>query len=372
MEDKSLIYEQNQNLGTITIDCAKLGPSEISKQPELEVLISDPQLIEEGFFSSNFAAYTVITKPFEWKVMREFSDFVWLREITVNSFPGIFIPPLPNMKTRGSLDETTLYKRQKCLYKFMKCLISHPLILCNEHLRIFLKQSNTQSFKDYIQSIQSEKIENISNYPSLNGKLIGDLRDHSQKIINLGDYYDKSARIMKKIKNKSYEMIQDIEKINENILNLASIAQKLEDIQDAFIFTEKYKEIYKALKTNLTQLSEVQRKKIEMINDHLSIFFKYSSLHHTSLKRFVDQNQSYTIIFCKALIKHSESIDKVRQFFAYHNFQNLIETSRMNDYITKQSYSNFLEFTVKQAQLTSELQIIWKDLLESVNLIKLI
>jgi uncharacterized protein with von Willebrand factor type A (vWA) domain len=167
-------------------------------------------------------------------------------------------------------------------------------------------------------------------------------------------------------------MIQDIEKINENILSLASIAQKLEGIQDAFVFTKKYKELYTALKSNLTQLSEVQRKKIEMVNNHLSIFFKYSSMQLSSLKRFVDHNQSYTIIFCKALIKHSESICKARQFFAYHNSQNLIETSRMNDYITKQSYSNFLEFTVKQAQLSSELQNIWKDLLESVHLIKII
>ncbi|OMJ76958.1 hypothetical protein SteCoe_23542 [Stentor coeruleus] len=372
MEDKSLIYEQNKNLGINTIDCAKLGPSEISQQPELEVLISDPQLIEEGFFSSNFVSYSVITKPFEWKVIREFSDFVWLREITVNNFPGIFVPPLPNMKTRGSLDETTIYKRQKCLCKFMKCLISHPLILRNEHLRIFLKQSNTQSFKEYIQSVQSEKIEDISNFPSLNGKLIGDLRDHSLKVISLGNYYEKSARIMKQLKEKAYEMIQDIDQINENILNLASISKKLEDIQDAFAFTEKYKDLYKFLNTNLLQLSEVQRKKIEMVNYNLGIFFKYSSMQHTSLKRFVDNNQSYTIIFCKALIKHYESIDKTRQFFAYYNSQNLIETSRMNNYITKQSYNNFLEFTVKQAQLSNELKTIWKELLENVHLIKFI
>lgn len=369
-EESAQYVNKNNDFESNLIECAKLGPSELSTAVGLEVLISEPKLIEEGFFSSNFVTYTVKTLPFEWEVVREFSDFVWLREVTVNNFPGIFIPPLPNMKTRGNLDEKTLCKRQKCLYKFMQGLISHPLILRNEHLRIFLKQSSTQDFKDYIRSAKCEKIDEISNFPSLEGKIVGNLQDYSEKVYNLGEYYEKSAKIMKKLKAKAYEMVENIKEANEDILKLAEVAQKLEEIQNAFVFTEKYGQIYRSLTTKLIQVSENQMKKIEMVNDHLGIFFKYFSMQRTSLKRFIEHNEGYNIVYRKALIKQSEYIDKLRIFFAYYNSQNIKETNRMNEYVTRQSYKNFYEFSVKHAQLANDLQNVWKSFLDSIEVAK--
>ena len=359
--------EKLQESGTILIPGLKLAPSELSSIPSLDVQISEPNLVSSGFFTQNYIVYTVRTLPLEWEVTREFSDFTWLRKIILLSFPGIFIPTLPQMKNRGNISEDTSKKRQKILYKFMQCLISHPLVLRSEQLRIFLKQANVKAFKDYIDRDETEAIQNIQNFPCIDGNLVGDLMDHSENVVRMQEYYKYNAYIMRILKEKAKKIVKDLENSSSAVVRMIESVGKLEELQDALSFTKEYAVIYSGLKTHFIKLLEVQRKKIEMVDQHLIIFFKYGHLEQQSLKGFVEQNEVYATDFRKALLKHSEGMERIRELYAYFNSQNFTETRRINEFITLDSYQNFFTFCLKQAELSKELQETWKELLDKIN-----
>jgi hypothetical protein len=112
----------------------------------------------------------------------------------------------------------------------------------------------------------------------------------------------------------------------------------------------------------LTKLFNHQLKKIEIVYDHLAIFFKYSSLEQESLKKFVEKNDSYAVDYRKALLKHAEGLDKIRNLYSYFNSQTVIETSRLTDQINENSCDNFYQFACKQIELAKDLENIWSSL----------
>ena len=360
--------EQIRESGTMIIKGSKLAPSELSSTPSIEIIISEPKLIDSGFFTPNYIVYIVQTLPLNWEVSRKFSDFIWLRRVILLSFPGIFIPPLSKLKSRGNFSEDTLIKRYKCLNKFVRTLISHPLIVQSEQLRIFLKQVNHKAFEEYIENDTTQPIEEISHFPSINGELKGDLVDHSENILKMEEFYKRNAEIMKKLKEKANKIVRDLKNITTAILNMTEIVLKLEKIQDAMLFTTKYQEIYAKLRNHLEKLTENQKKKIELANDHLAIFYKYEHLEHESLNSFVQNNEKHSISFRLALLKHSETLEKSRELYAYFNSQNIRETKRLNKQITQDNYQNFFRFCLEQASLAKDLQNIWTILLDEMKL----
>jgi len=359
--------EQLQDTGTVYLGAMRKSLSELSSTLKLEIQVSGPKLVDSGFFKSDYAVYTVVTMPFGWEVTREFVDFVWLRQVVLNSYPGIFVPPLPNTKNRGDLDEGTLHKRQKILVKFMQCLISHPLIIREEHLRIFLKQANVELFKEYVASIDSKKVEEIEQFPSLEGKLVGDLVDHSDSIKRLLQFYGKTSGIMRKLKLKAYEIIRDLEEISGHVEQLIEITGKLEGIQECLSYTRKYEGIYRAFKVQLTSLLSIQKEKIDMVSDHLCMFFKYGQMENQCLARFVEYNEGFAVVYRKALLKNVECINKIREYYAYFNAQNMIETARVNELRTVNGFKNFYDFSIRQAKIARDLRESWKVMLDSID-----
>lgn len=359
--------EQLQDPGTIHLPGLKKPASELSSTPNLEVQISDPRIVDSGFFNSNFAVYTVTTLPFGWEVTREFTDFIWLRGVILNSFPGIFVPPLPAVKSRGVLEDKTLYKRKKCMIKFMQCLVSHPLVIREEHLRIFLKQASSQLFKEYVQSVDVKKLEDIEAFPCLENIIVGDLVDHSESVEKLLEFYRKNAAIMKRLKGKAYEVVRDLEEIQRCVEEMVDTVGKLQEVQGFIGFTRRYERIYAGFKEQLVDMLRIQKEKIEMVNDHLCVFFKYGHLEYDALGKFVEYNESFAILYRKALLKRMQNIERIRNFYAYFNAQNIVETNRINEFITNGNYKNFYEFSVKQAKLAKDLQDSWKKFLDSLN-----
>lgn len=359
--------EQLQDPGTLIVQGCKRAPSELSSIPSLEIQISEPTLINSGFFSQNYVVYTVKTLPLDWEVTREFVDFVWLRQVICPSFPGIFVPPLPALKSRGNISEKTIKKRKFCLIRFMQCLISHPLVLRSEQLRIFLKQADSKAFKEFVERNNTEKYEGIQNFPTIDGRLMGDLVDHSETVRKLQMFYKENAEIMKKLKDNASDILKDLENVTNSVVSLVNTFAKLQEIQSSLQFTQNYQKIYAGLKHQMEKLLEYQKKKIDMVNEHLTVFFKYNSLEQESLKNFVENNEVHSINFRKALLKHSGGIDTLREFYAYFNAQTTTETTRINEQSTQNAYLNFFKFCMKQAELAKNLQNIWKELIEEIT-----
>jgi hypothetical protein len=60
-----------------------------------------------------------MTLEFDWKVLRRYSDFLWLRNTLIKFFPGYLIPPLPKKKIMKKLDDAHLIKRMRSMEAFL-------------------------------------------------------------------------------------------------------------------------------------------------------------------------------------------------------------------------------------------------------------
>ena len=79
------------------IDCLKLEKTNLN---DLEILVnvSNPRVINNSLFSTNYVLYEISTPKFNWFVNRRYSDFIWLRECLKNLFPGDILPIFPKKK----------------------------------------------------------------------------------------------------------------------------------------------------------------------------------------------------------------------------------------------------------------------------------
>ena len=98
-------------LPSYTLDDASLGSSGAGDERQSQskhgrIVVGEPEL-KGGKFTS-FHVYKVSSAASTAElVWRRYSDFVWLRNLLVKSFPGIFIPPLPEKKAFGNHDSGT-------------------------------------------------------------------------------------------------------------------------------------------------------------------------------------------------------------------------------------------------------------------------
>lgn len=71
---------------------------------------------------------------------RRFSDFEWLQKQLQDNdeYRGLIIPPLPEKKYLGNLDQQFVEKRREELESFLKVVASHSTLKFDPHLRAFL------------------------------------------------------------------------------------------------------------------------------------------------------------------------------------------------------------------------------------------
>ena len=86
---------------------AKIIPTKLTNK-RMSIKVSDAQIKQGGFFSSNYVLYKIETEPLSWSVHRRDNEFYTLRTQLRNQFPHMLVPPLPALtkkQTRKSLDK---------------------------------------------------------------------------------------------------------------------------------------------------------------------------------------------------------------------------------------------------------------------------
>ena len=98
------------------INCIKLEKTVLTESSSfVKISISKPEKNAGGFFSSDFVTYLVSTDPHKFQVRRRYSDFLWLRNILLDFFPGIMIPPIPSKNYGQRLHEDFIQQRMRYL-----------------------------------------------------------------------------------------------------------------------------------------------------------------------------------------------------------------------------------------------------------------
>ena len=146
--NSSNIEHTDENFGIIIpqfIDCKKAEINKFNNQDNLQITVTDPQKINNGFFSKTYVNFLISTNPLNIKVRRKHYDFVWLRERLSIIYNLNVLPRLPKKgKVNG---DTHIKKRMKNLERFLNYLLKDNLI------------KNSEIFYDFLTIEKDEELE---------------------------------------------------------------------------------------------------------------------------------------------------------------------------------------------------------------------
>lgn len=160
-------------------DIENLSELNMEENSDLCVKIDNPQKHLDTL--ETYITFRITTKVAriefadnEYIVRRRYNDFLWLRQKLVDCHPFCIIPPLPGKHSLvGQLDRYSkdfILLRMKALNVFISRLVKHPILSCNEHLKLFLIASQMDFNLHRRQRSNSEKTKtssSLTNYTTL-------------------------------------------------------------------------------------------------------------------------------------------------------------------------------------------------------------
>ena len=400
-ENFNKFTSNDENFGIIIpefADCQKSETNELNNHKNVEITVTDPQKINNGFFSKTFVNFLITTNPVNLKVRRKHADFVWLRERLSIIFNLNVLPRLPRKgKVNG---DTHLNKRMRNLEKFLNYLLKDNLI------------KNSKIFYDFLSIVKDEDFEKQKKvYNKLKTPIeIKDAKTLDGKIkIQVTPEYEK---LFDKIKNNAALNEAVLKQINDNFkllkLEMDATISRISSFFPMFDKLIKIRRTY--LPNNLILESYIQIKNIfaswlEVLKKQNNFFYRdvkeYLKIlggnyqHMKELSELVDEQKTYYKRISKNLIakkmdlfERSEVSDwqldaqdkkKVKSFYkdkivsykkiCYSNTCDTIklkekygyqlnkiisEHERLKSIVNFENRQKVMDFTRKQSQISSD------------------
>ena len=297
MNSKNFVAN-DENFGMIIPDfivCQKAEINALNNQENLEITVTDPQKVDNGFFSKAYINFLITTKPLNLKVRRKHADFVWLRERLSVIFNLNVLPRLPRKgKVNG---DNHINKRMRNLGRFLNYLLKDSLIKNSKIFYDFLAIEKDEDFE------KQKKIYNklkspteVRDVKTLDGKIKIQVTPESEK------YFTK-------IKNNAMLNEAVLKQMNDTfkLLKLEMNAT-INRISSFFPMFDKLIKIRKALPNNIITQSYIQLKTIfsswvDILKKQNNFFLKdvkeYLKLlggnyhHMKELAEYVDEQKNY-------------------------------------------------------------------------------
>ena len=111
-----------------------------------KIQVVDPQRLGSGV--NSYVSYKVNTetdrKQFDqsrFTVVKRYSDFDWLRQHVVQTYPGVIVPPLPEKSVMKKTESSFVEMRRRALQTFLNRIANHEVLSRDETFRRFLQDS---------------------------------------------------------------------------------------------------------------------------------------------------------------------------------------------------------------------------------------
>lgn len=109
----------------------KIPKSKFNTDERFTIKISNPSLIDEGFFAGKCLTFDIEVPQLGTKVTRKDKEFNTLRDYLVKAYPHVLVPACPEFVQIKTLDKSLLRKRESLLSRFMnKLMIQEELKAC--------------------------------------------------------------------------------------------------------------------------------------------------------------------------------------------------------------------------------------------------
>ncbi|SPO03094.1 related to MVP1 protein [Cephalotrichum gorgonifer] len=192
---------------------------------------------KEGFFLFQHHNYEVTSSRRGSKVVRRYSDFVWLLECLHKRYPFRALPPLPPKRVavngnHFSNDRAFMEKRRRGLARFLGALVRHPVLGQEQLVVMFLTVPTELAVwrKQATISVQDE-FENRALPPTLEDSLPPTLEELFARsrlgIRRSADLYTTTCNVMDRLVKRTEGVAADHGRI---ALSLASLTEASPDV----------------------------------------------------------------------------------------------------------------------------------------------
>ena len=289
----------DENFGMIIPDfiiCQKAETNALNNQDNLEITVSDPQKVDNGFFSKAYINFLISTNPLNFKVRRKHADFVWLRERLSIIFNSNVLPRLPRKgKVNG---DNHIKKRMRNLERFLNYLLKDNLVKNSKIFYDFLTLEKDDDFE------KQKKIYNklkspteIREVKTLDGKLKIQVTEQSEKYFNkIKSNAALNETVLKQI-NDTFKLLKL--EMNATITRISSffpMFDKLIKIRKSYLPNNILSQSYMQLKNIFTSWVDILKKQNNFFLKDVKEYLKLlgGNYHHMKeLTELVDEQKNY-------------------------------------------------------------------------------
>ena len=289
----------DENFGMIVPDfiiCQKAETNALNNQDNLEITVSDPQKVDNGFFSKAYINFLISTNPLNFKVRRKHADFVWLRERLSIIFNLNVLPRLPRKgKVNG---DNHIKKRMRNLERFLNYLLKDNLVKNSKIFYDFLTLEKDDDFE------KQKKIYNklkspteIREVKTLDGKLKIQVTEQSEKYFNkIKSNAALNETVLKQI-NDTFKLLKL--EMNATITRISSffpMFDKLIKIRKSYLPNNILSQSYMQLKNIFSSWVDILKKQNNFFLKDVKEYLKLlgGNYHHMKeLTELVDEQKNY-------------------------------------------------------------------------------
>ena len=402
----------DEDFGIITpefLKCQKSETTELSKYNDIQIIVNDPQKVNNGFFSKTFINFLITTNPLNITVRRKHADFVWLRERLSIIFNLNVLPRLPK---KGKVNEDKhINKRMRNLERFLNYLVKDPLIKNSNILYDFLsieKEDEFEKRKKKIYNRMKTPIE-LKDVKTCDGKIR--INVTSNKEVYLDNIKNNAAfneTCLKKFNENFKTLKTEMNTVISRILSFGPLFDKLIKISTTYLDNNVIIESYNQMKRIFDTCAELFKKQKAFFLNEVKEYLKLLSgnYHHMrELHQIIEvQKNNYTKL-SKSLISKKTDLfkkgdtnswqldpkekSKINEFFSdriasykricykdtinaiqvkekygYHLNKIISEYQRLRNINTIENKKKVIEFSKKESEIVNEYFKIMSEIIE--------
>ena len=296
------------------IQCVLSESTDITETSGVQIKLSSPEKVDGGIFGKSYITYLVETYPFGYKIRKRYSDFEWLRNALALQYVGCVIPPLCKKNYGDRFSETLVHKRTRLLQKFMEGILVHPLMRNSQIFYDFISCGNEQEFENKKQNYERNLITPVSarDMKSFDGQIrISVSKEKETYLENIKDNADFNIKTIKQITKCYKSLFFHMQQASEKMKEISELWKKLYENSKSYFETNNTIESYSLMHKIMKSLSDIETKKVDLMNNYIREYFRFVKNEYISLKELsvkVDTNKE---IYHKAFDKINSTKEKL-------------------------------------------------------------
>ena len=284
----------------------------MTSQKEIKVAVSDPQVHDDGFFTSKYVTYLVKIDCLKLEVRRKDKHFKYIQDYLCKLCPYALVPSIPEVQSDKKLDLKYLAKRATYLEEFLNKVLESDDLRLVPMFNDFLTMTDRKKYSAHIKTNLkvAEPPNGIKEFYTLTGM---HNIDDSKHIINFSDklsmymnVYETCCDKFNDLTRKLATQMLESSKTLSELADCSKYMAKMYKLSDNLEFSKLYIDIQGMLeKWSLTQTNLTK-----IVSSNLASFYTLPTLHLSSLKRLDQVKQNYQSSYEKLTVNLQKKKEK--------------------------------------------------------------